>query len=111
MRHIIILLVLLGAGGCTLFERDVSPEQRWAAAGTLYASTLQSLTQLKAAGVLDDEDKARIEPYRIAARAAIDAMETSIVTGGGNFEQAWRAFSSAIDALLLEQAKAQGGAE
>ena len=85
----------------------VSPEQRWASAATVYVSTLQALTQLKTAGVIDDEDKARIEPYRVAARAALDEMEKAIATEDSSaFQVAWDAFSAAIDVMLREKAKA-----
>jgi len=103
-RASIALAAVLLLGGCALLERT-SPEQRWAAAASLYTRTLTALTELKVAGVLDDEDKARIEPYRAAARAAIDRMEASIASDSGGFEDAWDAFSEAIDVMLREQAR------
>jgi len=106
-RTLLITLVLIA--GCSLLTQ-ASPEQRWASAATLYTHTLEALVDLKVAGVLDDDDKARIEPYRAAARAAIDKMEASIASDGDGFSEAWDAFSEAIDVMLREQAKA-GGAE
>ena len=102
-----LIVALCGCQGCALFGEKASPEQRWAAAATLYTTTLEALTKLKVAGVLTDEDKARIEPYRKAARAALDAMERAIATEDTSaFGTAWQAFSAAIDVMLSEQAKA-----
>ena len=103
MRRALILLVLLciagGLCGCPSLKTS---EQKWAAATALYNSTLRTLNDLHDAGVLTEEQKAKIEPYRAMAAAALDRMEAALQSDASDFEAAWDVFSTAMDVLIEE---------
>ncbi|MEE8385362.1 MAG: hypothetical protein V3S01_05565 [Dehalococcoidia bacterium] len=92
-----VLLCAIMLAGCA----SISPQQEWAAAGTLYFHTLNGLSELKEHGFLTDEDKAAIEPYRKMAREAVNVLEEAAATDDSNrMKTALRVFNSAIDEML-----------
>lgn len=109
---LILIAVILAASACSSFPRlEMSPEQRWDMAASLYTRTLKALTLLRQAGHIDDEGHAQLVVLRKAARAAINEMEIAITSGGGNFNTAWRVFSAVIDEMIGAQLRAEARAD
>jgi len=112
-RNTLALLALLAVAmalpGCWLLEKDATPQQKFAAAGTAYATVVESITKLAHDGILTPDDLKRINPYRLAARNALDAMKLTMDQEDmTDFKLAWAAFSAAMD-VLVRHAAAPGG--
>jgi len=70
----VVALVVLAA----LAASCASPRQGLAGSVELYTVTLDTLTQYRRAGLIDDEQAAEIESARAAARAALDAWRAAL---------------------------------
>jgi outer membrane murein-binding lipoprotein Lpp len=81
MRRVLLMTAIVGmlalAACAGLGQRDAL-----LVAVDTYTAAVETLSDLQAAGVADVEDVARIEPYRVAARAALDAWREAVESGG-----------------------------
>lgn len=90
MKYAVLLTVLLCVG-CV-----ASQEERLAGAEVLFEKTLTVLTKMVQDGHIE---KATVDPYVQAAYAALLDMRSSAVLGGDGYDEAWGAFSAAMDSL------------
>lgn len=96
-QFVVLILVLVLLGGCV----SQTPRANLLMATTGYASAVESLTTAYDAGLIDDGQAAKIEPYRQIARAALDSYRASVMLGQPD-DNAWRQFRQALEAMLIE---------
>lgn len=87
-----------------------TPAGQLQTATEMYATTLNILADYRRAGALDAEDVAKIEHWRVIARASLDAWRYALQSGSNTetpaemFNEAMRAITDVI--LKLEEADA-----
>lgn len=100
---LILLLLLAAVAGC-----QSTPLERYEAASIVYVRTLQGVQLAAAAGKIDDDDLAEIEPFRAAVRAALDEAKRIIDETGTLTEADARVFDAALNAWLDAMLARQG---
>lgn len=97
--------------GCALVQSRgavlQSPEADLLVATDAYATTLEVLADCRRAGLIDAEQAAEIEQWRIVAAQALDAWREALETGEEPYD-AVAAFNHAVRALWRAQLQAEG---
>lgn len=84
-----------------------SPEADLLVATEAYATALEVLADCRRAGLIDAEQAAEIEQWRIVAAQALDAWREALETGEEPYD-AVAAFNHAVRALWRAQLQAEG---
>ncbi len=100
-----LVAMALMMGGCT-----ASPSQQYVAASDTYSSLLNSLSDLKEAGILSDMDKAQIEPFRAQAANGLDVMKARLEAGEGE-DSGFKSALALVKRALIELASAERDAK
>lgn len=89
-----VAATLAVAPGCA-----ISPEAQLLGATDAYATTLNLLADYRRAGLLDDEQAAEIERWRIGARLALDAWQEALEANDSEPETAIETYNRLMQAL------------
>lgn len=100
---VLSVTVLPGCPGTTEIE-----QQRFALrmSADTYATTMLTLADFRALGLIDDQSARDIEHWRAIARTALDAWRLAIDNGGPTSMYVQQ-FNTALNELLKEQAAAE----
>lgn len=112
MRNELVLLaaiLLLVLPGC-LEKQLFDPYARYDFAQQVFMKHSQAVIDLKAQGVLSEEDVSAIKPYFVAADAALTAYENMLLSPDASergYSEIWDDFSRAIASVLtaIDEAK------
>jgi hypothetical protein len=100
-----IFLLLLPA--ILLASCTASPTSRLAAADQAYTLTLNTLSDLRQFGYLDDDAARRVEQARLAADTTLNLIRLRIAEGSTVDPATWESLSNALAALIKERLLAE----
>ena len=93
MKTASLLLIAVVLAGCLTMP---SQEERLAGAEVLFEKTVTVLTKMVKDGLIE---KASVDPYVQSAYSALLDMRSNVVLGGDGYDEAWGAFSAAMESL------------
>lgn len=98
MMLLLVLAVFLG--GCIALQKTVdTPRKRWALAAQTYAATMRTLTDLREAGRLSQEEIDAVDRWYPVATEALQEWKTAIQNGESTAETI-RRFEKALARLM-----------
>lgn len=109
-----LLVALLAMGGClqsraAATQSAPSAEQRLIEAKQAYTLALNTASDLREAGVIDDANYWRIEAARVVARTAIDSLDGAVASGGTLSPESLAQLETAVKAIREALRKSHDG--